>query len=84
MKAILLNLDFGFDIDNILALHEYVEHNYEEGKHYYGYIQRGDDTYNGLEIVSQRMVDDHVLQRLIQACDGQGSYELTDEDEGIC
>jgi len=63
---------FGYDIENVLQVQDYVELNYE--KDYYkmsrGY---GDDCINYLKLYTEEQ--DVVLDELIEACDGEGKFE---------
>ena len=69
---------FGFDLEEITEVQEYVEKNYKEEKDFLMYIGIGDDCMNCLEILSEDMLKDSRLGELIVNCVGEGEF---DEDE---
>lgn len=67
---------FGFDLDNIKLVEEYVKNNYSSTD-YKMHIGYGDDVMNCLEIVEKE--NDKELLELIESCEGEGNFE-EDED----
>lgn len=67
---------FGFDLDNITLVQEYVKNNYSTTD-YEMWIGYGDDVMNCLEIVVRE--NDKELLELIKGCDGEGDFK-EDED----
>ena len=65
---------FGYDIDNIKLVEEYVEQNYSKDDYRMskGY---GDDVINFLKIYDVDKYDnDDELKELIDCCEGEGSF----------
>lgn len=65
---------FGFDLEEILQVQEYVTENYKEGVDFVMYIGMGDDCMNCLEVLSNDMLQDSKLGELIVECDGEGEF----------
>ena len=63
---------FGYDIDNIMEVEEYVWKNYSE-EEFKMNVGRGDSVMNYLTIY--REDDDEGLNELIECCDGEGDFE---------
>lgn len=66
---------FGYDLENIEEVQQYLENSYEEGVDYGISIGIGDDVMNGFEVYNPEMLQDRQLLALIANCDGQGSFE---------
>lgn len=73
MKNVLGSFDFGFDLDNIEVVMDYIKENYK-GKDYEMWIGMGDDIMNGLEVFNENMMNDKKLLDLISMCDGGGNF----------
>ena len=71
---------FGYDIENVEQVQDWIEDNYTEGVDYEIHVGMGDDMMNGLDIHNPEMLQDQELQSLIANCKGQGSFEEGDED----
>lgn len=69
---------FGFDLDNIKLVEEYVKNNYSttDYKMHVGY---GDDVMNCLEIVVRE--NDKELLELIEGCEGEGDFTGDEDDD---
>ena len=68
---------FGFDLDNIKLVEDYVKSTYSSTD-YKIHVGYGDDVMNGLEIFNEKMLEDKKFIELIENCDGEGNF---DEDE---
>ena len=68
---------FGFDLDNIKLVEDYVKSTYSSTD-YEIHVGYGDDVMNGLEIFNEKMLEDKKFIELIENCDGEGNF---DEDE---
>ena len=62
---------FGYDIDNIKEVEEYVWKNYSPDEINMS-VARGDDVMNHLTIYREEDVE---LDKLIECCDGEGDFE---------
>lgn len=62
---------FGYDIDNVKEVEEYVWKNYSADEFKMN-VARGDDVMNSLVIFRQA---DKELDELIECCDGEGEFE---------
>lgn len=81
-------LTFGYDIDNIAQVEDYVQKNYNTIRQtetptpntdavlWLGY---GDDTISCIEVLSKRLAGDKTFRNLVQNCDGRGEYDEDDE-----
>jgi hypothetical protein len=65
---------FGYDLDNVQEVEDYLMDNYEEGVDYKAHVGMGDDTMNALDILNPELLQDKELMRLIDLCDGEGHY----------
>ena len=65
---------FGFDLDNIKLVEDYVKSNYSSTD-YEIYVGYGDDVMNGLEIFNEKMLEDKKLIELIEGCEGEGNFD---------
>ena len=63
---------FGYDIDNIMEVEEYVWKNYSPDEFKMD-VGKGDNVMNFLTIY--REDDDEGLNELFECCDGAGDYE---------
>jgi len=81
------SLNFGFDLQNIQKLENYVRDNFnviENGENPKQntdaviWVERGDDTMNGMDVLSVKLQKDQMFQSLLRNCDGQGDFN--DED----
>jgi len=72
---------FGYDLQNITAVMDYVKKNYngisnldnipeEEWHDYYMWIGRGDDVMNALDILSDQLNNDPQFIELVKRCKG--------------
>ena len=77
MKKVLGDYLFGFDLDEIENVMNYLKKNYK-GDDYEMLIERGSDVMNGLEVFSEDIMRDEVFLGLIKKCDGEGNFN---EDE---
>lgn len=60
---------FGFDIDNIEKVMDYVKKNYKEDVDFKMWIGRGDDYMNCLDVLNDVMLNDNDLIELIEDCE---------------
>jgi hypothetical protein len=74
MKNVLGSFYFGFDLNNIEVVMDYIKKNYK-GDDYEMWIGMGDDIMNGLDIFSEKMMDDEKLFDFISMCDGGGNFD---------
>jgi hypothetical protein len=81
MKKVLGSFSFGFDLEEIGDVMDYVEKNYK-GDDYEMFIERGDDVVNGLDVFSEGMMNDEKLFELIDMCDGRGGFDEMYEEVG--
>ena len=73
---------FGYDLENIEKVMDYVKGNYED-KDYEMWIERGDDVMNGLEVFNEKILEDEKLLDLVKGCRGEGeSLDWDDMDWG--
>ena len=69
---------FGFDLENIERVMDYVEKNYGR-KDYKMWIEIGGDVMNSLEVFNEKMLEDGMLLELIKRCEGGGVNLYWDE-----
>lgn len=69
MKKVQESFVFGFDLENIKRVMEYVKENYKEDVDFKMFIERGDDVMNCLDVFSKKMISDEVLMDLIEECE---------------
>ena len=62
---------FGFDLENIERVMDYVEKNYGS-KDCKMWIEIGGDVMNSLEVFNEKMLEDEKLLELIKGCEGEG------------
>lgn len=73
-KTILKSFTFGYDLEAIEMVMDYVKANFKEDD-YEMWIGYGDDIMNGLDVFNEEMLKDRELQRLIWYCDGEGRFK---------
>lgn len=71
---------FGYDLENVQEVGDYLIDNYEEGVDYEAHVGIGDDTMNALSIFNPELLQDSELIRLIHSCEGEGHYEEDEEE----
>ena len=73
MKKVLREFYFGYDLENVEKVMEYVKEKFkgEDYKMWFGY---GDDIMNGLEVFNEGMLVDEKLLSLISVCEGEGNF----------
>jgi hypothetical protein len=81
MKKVLGDFVFGFDLEEIGCVMEYLKGNYKSGKDFKMWIEIGDDVMNGLEVFSEDLMEDEKFCDLIKKCDGEGNFNEEDMDE---
>jgi hypothetical protein len=83
-----VSLVFGYDLDNVTKLEQYVRDNYNVVEHDYDpkpntdaiiWVGRGDDTMNGIDVLSQRLAKDKTFHDLVNQCDGKGDFSDNDD-----
>ena len=83
MKKVLGGFSFGFDLDEIENVMNYLVKNFKEDEDFKMWIGRGDDRMNGLEVYSEKVMEDEKLFELIEMCDGEGDFdEMYEEEDG--
>ena len=60
---------FGYDLENIEKVMNYVKENYKEEIDFVMWIERGEDVMNGLEVLNGDMLKDKKLMKLIEKCE---------------
>lgn len=78
-NQVVKQLTFGYDLENVQEVEEYITDNYEEGVDFTMHVGRGDDVMNALDILNSEMLKDGELQLLVQACKGKGSFTVKEE-----
>lgn len=87
-------LTFGYDLDNVQEVEDYLVANYKVSSNYpdalgkeddqdpdcYIIYAYGDTVMNGVEIYNPAILQDQKFMSLVDACDGEGSFEEDDED----
>jgi hypothetical protein len=81
MKKVLGSFSFGFDLEEVEVVMDYIKKNYK-GDDYEMFIGRGDDVMNGLDIFSEKMMNDEKLFDFIDMCDGGGGFDEMYEELG--
>ena len=59
---------FGFDLDNIQRVMDYLTLRYEDGFDYHMFIERGEDVMNACT-VNEVVMEDTFFQELIEDCE---------------
>lgn len=82
-KKLLKEFYFGYDLEEIVNVMEYVKGKYEEGedKDFLMWMGYGDDVMNCLEVYSEEMLKDVKLVELINECNGKGEFNEEDGEE---
>ena len=73
-QQVVKQFTFGYDLQNIREVEDYVADNYEEGVDFTMHVGRGDDVMNALDILNNGMLKDGELLSLVRACKGGGSF----------
>jgi hypothetical protein len=73
MRKAFKELVFGYDVDNVNEVMDYMENMYSVNEYTF-YIGRGDDACNAMDVFFD-YTKDGVLLGLIEQCDGQGEFE---------
>ena len=60
---------FGYDLENIEEVMNYVKENYKEKVDFVMWIERGEDVMNCLEVLNSKMLKDKDLMELIGKCE---------------
>ena len=60
---------FGYDLENIEEVMNYVKENYKEKVDFVMWIERGEDVMNCLEVLNSKMLKDKDLMELIENCE---------------
>lgn len=71
---VLKRFTFGYDIENIEQVEDYIQDTYREGIDYEIHIERGDDVMGALDVLNRNMLQDRELLQLIRNCKGRGSF----------
>jgi hypothetical protein len=66
---------FGFDLENVQEVQEYLMSEYKEEKDYEVFIAQGDDIMNAFSVINPELNKNKTLINLISYCDGQGFFE---------
>ena len=69
MEKPILTLYFGYDLNNIIDVEEYLDENYKELKDFVKYVGYGDDVMNAVELFNLDLVNDKTFQMLVGSCD---------------
>lgn len=69
MKKVLGTFYFGYDLENIQKVQDYIVANYIADVDYEMYIGIGDDVMNCFEVLSDDMMDDEKLFDLVVLCE---------------
>ena len=74
MRKVSNELRFGFDLEVIELVQNYLIENYKVGVDYEMFIERGDDVMNAC-ILKFDFKKDLILKDLIDQCNGQGDWD---------
>ena len=66
---------FGYDLENIQKVIEYVKSKYKSDVDFEEIIGYGDDVMNALEVYSEVLNNDEEFLTLVSACEGAGEFE---------
>ena len=66
---------FGYDLDNIIKVKDYLMSKYFFGVDFRSVVGMGEDVMNYLEIYNVNLVDDVEFNKLVMNCDGEGNFE---------
>lgn len=69
MKKVLGSFYFGYDLENIQKVQDYVLVNYIADVDYEMYIERGDDVMNCIDVFTDNMMNDEKLFYFIDLCE---------------
>jgi len=69
---------FGYDLENIEKVMNYVEENYGSSDCKM-WIEVGGDVMNMMEVFNEKMLEDEKLLELINGCEGKGENLYWDE-----
>ena len=69
---------FGFDLEEITKVQEYVVESYKEGVDFEMYIEMGDDCMNCLEVLTKELKKDSKFKSLVLDCEGKGKFNEDD------
>jgi hypothetical protein len=93
-QQVVKTLTFGYDLDNVQEVEDYLVANYKVSSNYpdalgkeddqdpdcYIIYAYGDTVMNGVEIYNPAILQDQEFMDLVGNCDGEGSFEEGDED----
>jgi len=83
MKKVLGDYVFGYDLEYIENVMNYLKENYKEGEDFKMWIERGDEVMNGLEVFSEDVSEDEKFLELIKKCDGEGNFDIDDYENDV-
>ena len=95
-QQVVKTLTFGYDLDNVQEVEDYLVANYKVSSNYpdalgkeddqdpdcYIIYAYGDTVMNGVEIYNPAILQDQEFMDLVGGCDGEGHFEEDDEDTG--
>lgn len=73
-QQVVKQFTFGYDIENIQEVGEYLADRYEEGVDFIMHVARGEDIMNALDVLNSSMLRDGEFLSLVRACKGRGSF----------
>ena len=93
-QQVVKTLTFGYDLDNVQEVEDYLVANYKVSSNYpdalgkeddqdpdcYIIYAYGDTVMNGVEIYNPAILQDQEFMDLVGNCDGEGSFKEGDED----
>ena len=93
-QQVVKTLTFGYDLDNVQGVQDYLVDNYKTSSNQPDILGKeddidpdcelifayGDDTINGVDIFNRAILQDAEFMDLVGGCDGEGSFEEGDED----
>jgi len=72
--TVLVQLSFGYDVESIQDLMDYLEESFVEKEDYVMLFARGEDVMNSLLVLSKDLAMDKLFMDLVEECDGGGTF----------